>query len=84
MTNAIEGSDSIPDRLLRVELRQCASLNTLLFPDPVEYIYNPLDYAYDVHSNFVRKFCTSTKKVLFLGMNPGPWGMAQTGVRCRN
>jgi single-strand selective monofunctional uracil DNA glycosylase len=86
MANAIESSDSVSHRLLSIELLQCVKLNALLFCDPVEYIYNPLEYAYDVHSNFVHKFCTSTKKILFLGMNPGPWGMSQTGVRysCRN
>jgi single-strand selective monofunctional uracil DNA glycosylase len=86
MANAIESSDSVSHRLLSIELLQCVKLNALLFCAPVEYIYNPLEYAYDVHSNFVHKFCTSTKKILFLGMNPGPWGMSQTGVRysCRN
>ncbi|XP_021926239.1 single-strand selective monofunctional uracil DNA glycosylase isoform X2 [Zootermopsis nevadensis] len=80
MANATEGSDSVAHRLLTTELLQSVRLNALLFCDPVEYIYNPLEYAYDVHSDFVHKFCTSTKKILFLGMNPGPWGMSQTGV----
>jgi single-strand selective monofunctional uracil DNA glycosylase len=81
MANTTEGSKSVPDRMLSIELLQCAKLNAILFSGPVEYIYNPLEYAYDMHSNFVRKFCTSRKKILFLGMNPGPWGMSQTGVR---
>lgn len=46
----------------------------------VAYIYNPLEYAAELHTKFLRKYCTSSKKVLFLGMNPGPWGMCQTGV----
>lgn len=53
----------------------------LKFNHPVQYIYNPLDYAFDVHSDFVYKYCNGKKKLLFLGMNPGPWGMMQTGVR---
>jgi single-strand selective monofunctional uracil DNA glycosylase len=81
MANAAEGSELIPHRLLSIELQQCDKLNDILFSSPVEYIYNPLEYAYDMHSNFVHKFCTSRKKILFLGMNPGPWGMSQTGVR---
>ncbi len=28
----------------------------------------------------MRRFASGQKRVLFLGMNPGPWGMAQTGV----
>lgn len=46
----------------------------------VQYVYNPLEYAAGLHNQFVRKYCTSPKKVLLLGMNPGPWGMCQTGV----
>lgn len=44
------------------------------------YIYNPLQYAWDVHKSFLVKFVTHKIDVLFLGMNPGPFGMMQTGV----
>jgi single-strand selective monofunctional uracil DNA glycosylase len=81
MSNQTEGSETLPQRLLAIELLQCTELNDIIFSGPVEYIYNPLEYAYDMHSNFVHKYCTSRKKILFLGMNPGPWGMSQTGVR---
>lgn len=50
-------------------------------PGPaVKYIYNPLDYALGPHLSYVEKFGSAPKKAVFLGMNPGPWGMAQTGV----
>jgi single-strand selective monofunctional uracil DNA glycosylase len=55
-------------------------LRDLKFPDPVAYTYNPLEYAWDRHCDYLKKFGSGTKKVLFLGMNPGPYGMAQTGV----
>jgi single-strand selective monofunctional uracil DNA glycosylase len=55
-------------------------LRDLRFPDPVAYTYNPLEYAWDRHCDYLKKFGSGTKKVLFLGMNPGPYGMAQTGV----
>jgi single-strand selective monofunctional uracil DNA glycosylase len=42
--------------------------------------YNPLDYAWAVHEAYLRAFGASAKRVLFLGMNPGPFGMMQTGV----
>src|SRR4029079_1630247 len=32
------------------------------------------------HEKYLQKFGTGTKRVVFLGMNPGPYGMAQTGV----
>ena len=52
----------------------------LRFAPPVAFVYNPLDYAWPAHELFLRKFGGGRKRVLFLGMNPGPFGMAQTGV----
>ena len=55
-------------------------VSALDFPDPVAYVYNPLEYAWDLHAAYVRRWGASPRRVLLLGMNPGPWGMAQTGV----
>jgi len=46
----------------------------------VPWVYNPLDYAWAAHRQYLLKFVRPSCEVLFLGMNPGPWGMAQTGV----
>lgn len=46
----------------------------------VQYTYNPLEYAFEPFCNYVRKYCTQRKKILFMGMNPGPFGMCQTGI----
>jgi single-strand selective monofunctional uracil DNA glycosylase len=46
----------------------------------VACVYNPLDYAWDAHAAYLRKFGDGRKRVVFLGMNPGPFGMVQTGV----
>src|SRR5579862_5255594 len=54
--------------------------NALRFAKPVEYVYNPLVYAWKSHELYLRRFGGSEKEVVFLGMNPGPFGMAQTGV----
>jgi len=56
------------------------ALAPLEFSAPVTHVYNPLDYAWDAHAAYVRKFLTGPRRVVFLGMNPGPFGMAQTGV----
>lgn len=56
------------------------TVGKLRFKPPVAYVYNPLDYAWAAHELFLRKFGGGRKRVLFLGMNPGPFGMAQTGV----
>jgi single-strand selective monofunctional uracil DNA glycosylase len=52
----------------------------LRFADPVRYIYNPLEYARVSHELYLSRYGGSPKEVLLLGMNPGPFGMAQTGV----
>lgn len=46
----------------------------------VSHVYLPTDYARIPHEKYLRKFGAGKKQVLMLGMNPGPWGMAQTGV----
>jgi single-strand selective monofunctional uracil DNA glycosylase len=51
-------------------------------------VYNPLTYAWKAFEEYVARYGgaggkrrgKSRKRALFLGMNPGPWGMAQTGV----
>ena len=55
-------------------------VSKLSFSEPVAYVYNPLDYAREAHTIYLRKYGGTKKKVILLGMNPGPWGMAQTGV----
>jgi single-strand selective monofunctional uracil DNA glycosylase len=57
-----------------------SSLGALEFGAPVSYVYNPLDYAWELHEAYLRRYGRGTKEVLLLGINPGPWGMAQTGV----
>jgi single-strand selective monofunctional uracil DNA glycosylase len=47
---------------------------------PVSFIYNPLDYARAAHHRYLHTYGNGQKNVLFLGMNPGPFGMGQTGV----
>ena len=46
----------------------------------VAHVTNPLDYAWELHEQFIRKWAGFGAKTLLLGMNPGPYGMAQTGV----
>lgn len=56
------------------------AVNALSFAAPVTHVYNPLDYAWAAHKLYLRRYATGPKRVLFLGMNPGPFGMVQTGV----
>ncbi len=57
-----------------------AELAPLSFLAPVEYVYNPLEYAREPHVQYLERYGGGSPEVLFIGMNPGPWGMAQTGV----
>lgn len=57
-----------------------AELRTLRFGSPVAYVYNPLEYARKAHAEYIRRYGRRQRAVILLGMNPGPWGMAQTGV----
>ncbi len=52
----------------------------MTFSEPVTHTYNPLLYAWAPHEAYLRKYFGQPKRVLFLGMNPGPFGMVQTGV----
>lgn len=46
----------------------------------VPYVYNPLAYAWEAHAQYCERFGAGRKRALLVGMNPGPHGMAQTGV----
>ena len=52
----------------------------LAFGLPVTHVYNPLTYAWVPHRAYLVRYGVGTPEVLMLGMNPGPFGMAQTGV----
>lgn len=56
------------------------SLSALTFSKPIAYTYNPVQYAWEPYRQYLTRYATPPKKTVFLGMNPGPWGMAQTGV----
>lgn len=56
-----------------------AELSALTFR-ATSWVYNPLEYAWEAHQEYLLKYVGRSTRVLFLGMNPGPWGMVQTGV----
>ena len=55
-------------------------VGALRFSPPVSHCYNPLEYAWAPHEQYLRRFATGRRKVVFVGMNPGPFGMVQCGV----
>ncbi len=71
---------SLADRILAVERRLSKQLAALRFRAPVTHVYDPLVHAARPHRRYLRRFADAPKRVVYLGMNPGPYGMAQTGV----
>ncbi len=55
-------------------------LKPLRFDAPVSHVYNPLEYARAPYTKYLRKYADPPKEIVLIGMNPGPWGMAQTGI----
>jgi single-strand selective monofunctional uracil DNA glycosylase len=71
--NTLNAHRAVIDGLLK-------NLRVLRFGPPVAHVYNPLEYARPVYEQYLARFADGPKEVVFVGMNPGPWGMVQTGV----
>ena len=70
----------LAEQLMAIEEKLAEDLMKLTYEFPVEYVYNPIKHAKELHYNFLKQYYrTGPKPILFLGMNPGPWGMVQTG-----
>ncbi len=69
----MENLSQIADDLLE-------ALAPLRFSNPVTHVYNPLKYARSAYDEYVGRYGGKPKEVILLGMNPGPWGMVQTGI----
>ena len=57
-----------------------AELAGISFAPPTAFIYNPLVYARAPWDLFCQKYGAGEREIFLLGMNPGPFGMAQVGV----
>ena len=68
------------DALVAISRELSAQVEALRFPS-VHLVYNPLVYARAPHEAYLERWgVKAPRKVLMVGMNPGPFGMAQTGV----
>jgi len=66
--------------LVEIARRLCCELAPLQFAPPVAHTYCPPDYATVPHDRYLERYGQGRKPVILLGMNPGPFGMVQTGV----
>ena len=71
---------SIADQLIQAARALAREVTNMNFSPPVACVYNPLAYAWAGHELYLKHYGNTRKKIIFLGMNPGPFGMAQTGV----
>jgi single-strand selective monofunctional uracil DNA glycosylase len=71
---------STPLTLVEISRQLCERVARLEFAAPVCCVYNPLEYARAPHEQYLTRYGAGQKEVLLLGMNPGPFGMVQTGV----
>jgi single-strand selective monofunctional uracil DNA glycosylase len=68
------------DTLIEISRDLSRAVTRLSFDEPITHVYDPLSYARAPHEAYLAKYGVGKKKVLLVGMNPGPFGMAQTGV----
>jgi single-strand selective monofunctional uracil DNA glycosylase len=68
------------DRLVAAAATLRERVDALTFGPPVAAVYDPLGYAWEPHRRYLERFGGTAGRVVLVGMNPGPWGMAQTGV----
>jgi len=55
-------------------------LEGLHFGPPITHVYAPLGYARRSYEIYLERYAAPPKEIVLIGMNPGPWGMAQTGI----
>lgn len=67
-------------QLVKVTRRLARDVESLRFAPPVAHVYNPARYASKPYEMYLKRFAGTRKRAIFQGMNPGPWGMAQTGI----
>ena len=66
--------------LIEITEQLIRDVRPLKFGPPVTHVYNPLEYAFEPYQLYLQRFGLPPKEVVLVGMNPGPWGMAQTGI----
>jgi single-strand selective monofunctional uracil DNA glycosylase len=72
-------SNAPTDELIAISRALSRALKPLRFAAPVAHTYAPLLYAREPHERYLA-LAHRNIDALFVGMNPGPFGMVQTGV----
>jgi single-strand selective monofunctional uracil DNA glycosylase len=78
--SAVRATPADTTLLLDAARTLSSELARLKFPDPIAHVYDPHRYAWAPYEQYISRFARPPKRVVLLGMNPGPFGMMQTGV----
>jgi single-strand selective monofunctional uracil DNA glycosylase len=70
----------VASALITAAQKLSKDVGQMKFSSPVTHVYNPLKYAWEPHALYLRRFGGKHKRIVFLGMNPGPFGMVQCGI----
>ncbi|MCZ2135681.1 MAG: single-stranded DNA-binding protein [Burkholderiales bacterium] len=73
-------ADVSGERLVAAARELRDRIDALPFSAPVTHVLNPLEYAWAPHEAYLHRFGHGSKRIVFLGINPGPFGMVQVGV----
>jgi single-strand selective monofunctional uracil DNA glycosylase len=70
----------VVDDVLEAGSKLSRGLSRLDFSSVASWVYNPFEYAWEAYCEYVERYLSGKIRGLFMGMNPGPWGMVQTGI----
>jgi single-strand selective monofunctional uracil DNA glycosylase len=73
-------NDEVHAAIFKAGERLRQELSKLDFSSVAFQVYNPMDYGWSAYVEYVQRFAKAKPNAVFLGMNPGPWGMVQTGI----
>lgn len=74
-------TETMAQTLIDISHTLSDAVGSMAFAEPVTHVYNPLEYAAGLHDAYLSTYgAKSPREILLVGMNPGPWGMGQTGV----
>src|SRR5690606_11428582 len=77
---AQSGASQQVEALIAVTRQLSKAVEQLEFNAPVTHVYNPIEYAWEPHESYLRRYGSSAARPILLGMNPEPFGIAQVGV----
>jgi single-strand selective monofunctional uracil DNA glycosylase len=67
-------------RILAAARELASRCDAMHFGGATAYVYNPFNYARAGYAAYIERYANARRRVVLVGMNPGPFGMAQTGV----